>query len=252
MSTVFSQQVGDSHAQKPKSFWRNDITGLRALAILPVVLYHAFPTIIPGGFIGVDIFFVISGFLISGILFREFEATQTVSLKHFYLKRIRRILPNLSLMLVCVLAVGYVFMTAAEYRLLGKEVYSSIGFYINFVLLHESGHYFATDAALNPLLHMWSLAIEEQFYIVFPLLFLIVYKCVKALWGRLLFIGAMTVASFVWMLMHDQNAAQTFYFPLGRFWEIGVGIFASYWVFLAPHPKRDCTHGVLSARGGDF
>lgn len=210
-----------------KSFWRDDITGLRALAIIPVVLYHAFPSLMPGGYIGVDIFFVISGFLISGILFREIDQTSTLNLKSFYLKRIKRILPNLLVMLVFVVMVGYFFMTQPEYRRLGSELYSSAFFYQNFQLLDLATGYFSPVVEFDPLLHIWSLSIEEQFYIFFPLLLIILWKYRLSKFMAPI-VGVGTALSFVGMLMVQNDAAYRFYFPLCRFWEIGVGICTSY------------------------
>ena len=122
-------------------YWRKDITGLRAVAVLPVLLYHAFPTLLPGGFFGVDIFFVISGYLISGIIFRVM-LNDSFSYKDFYIKRIKRILPNLCTLLIAVAAVGWFLLAKPELSALGKHIYSSAFFYQNFRLLGE-GDYFA-------------------------------------------------------------------------------------------------------------
>ena len=147
---------------KIEHLWRNDITGLRAVAVLPVLLFHAFPNLLPGGFFGVDVFFVISGYLISGIIFRGL-IDGTFSYRSFYEKRIKRILPNLLLLILFVSVMGYFFLLPEEYSNLGKHIYSSAGFFQNFRLLKEIG-YFTEDALRKPLLHLWSLAIEEQFY----------------------------------------------------------------------------------------
>ena len=127
--------------QNPKTdhIWRNDITGLRALAVLPVILYHAFPHSMTGGFFGVDIFFVISGYLISGIIFRNL-LRGTFSYLDFYTKRIKRIIPNLLLLLLFVLILGYFLLFADDYNNLGRHVYSSAIFIENFRLLSEIGY----------------------------------------------------------------------------------------------------------------
>lgn len=162
--------------QETHSYWRSDITGLRALAVLPVLIFHAWPGLLPGGFVGVDVFFVISGYLISGILFRQLQRTGHIDFADFYAKRIRRIIPNLLCVLLFTATIGWFFLTSSEYYELGKQIYSSAFFYQNFRLLKDLGDYFAADASLQPLLHLWSLAIEEQFYIIFPLVCALVWK----------------------------------------------------------------------------
>ncbi len=211
-----------NHDISSNAVWRNDITGLRALAVIPVVLYHAFPNVIPGGYYGVDIFFVISGYLISGIIFKGL-LNQSFSYKDFYVKRIKRILPNLSLLFAFVLLVGLFYLTSSEYRALGKHVYSSGLFIQNFRLLKDVG-YFTIDALHQPLLHLWSLAIEEQFYIVFPIICAVLFKKWRSV--KLLSIVTMTIVigSLVFCFTSGQGRDFNFYFPLTRFWEIGFGI----------------------------
>ncbi|WP_443743628.1 acyltransferase family protein [Sutterella sp.] len=201
--------------------WRNDITGLRALAVLPVLVYHAFPELIPGGFFGVDVFFVISGYLISGIIFRGLAAG-TFSYRIFYEKRIRRIIPNLVLLLLAVAAVGWFVLLPDEFRNLAKHIYSSAAFIENFRLLRELG-YFTEDALRKPLLHLWSLAIEEQFYIAFPILCALVWRLSRSAKRLGILVGLITAGALAACLAaSDKNFA--FYFPLTRFWELGAGI----------------------------
>jgi peptidoglycan/LPS O-acetylase OafA/YrhL len=138
------------------------------VAVLAVVGFHAFPSKIAGGFVGVDMFFVISGFLISTILFENFEAGR-FSFTEFYRRRIRRIFPALTIVLVTCLGLGWFTLLADEYQQLGTHVAAGAGFLSNIVLWRESG-YFDTLAETKPLLHVWSLSIEEQFYLVWPLL----------------------------------------------------------------------------------
>lgn len=114
--------------QETHSYWRSDITGLRALAVLPVLIFHAWPALLPGGFVGVDVFFVISGYLISGILFRQLQRTGCIDFADFYAKRIRRIIPNLLCVLLFTTAIGWFFLTPSEYQDLGKQIYSSTFF----------------------------------------------------------------------------------------------------------------------------
>src|SRR5438477_8059744 len=148
--------------------YRPDIDGMRALAVLAVVAFHAFPSIVRGGFVGVDVFFVISGFLISGIIFSALER-KTFSLVGFYIRRIRRIFPALVVVLLATLLFGWFLLFPDEYRELGKHVVASAAFANNLLLWRESG-YFDTIATQKPLLHLWSLGIEEQFYLSYPLL----------------------------------------------------------------------------------
>lgn len=213
--------------EQQHSYWRSDITGLRALAVLPVLLFHAWPTLLPGGFVGVDIFFVISGYLISGILFRQLQRNGTIDFEDFYAKRVRRIIPNLICVLFFTIFVGWFFLTSDELRSLAKQVYSSAFFYQNFRLLKVLGDYFAEESAQQPLLHLWSLAIEEQFYILFPVLCALVWKLRANVRSLGLTVMLITLGSFLaCLLISDQSFR--FYFPLTRFWELGVGILLSF------------------------
>ena len=132
-SMKMSNPAPTHHKINQEHLWRNDITGLRAIAVLPVLVFHAFPNLLPGGFFGVDVFFVISGYLISGIIFRGM-IKESFSYSSFYDKRIKRILPNLLLVLTFVCIVGYFFLLDKEYENLGKHIYSSAGFFQNFRL----------------------------------------------------------------------------------------------------------------------
>jgi peptidoglycan/LPS O-acetylase OafA/YrhL len=146
--------------------YRPDIEGLRAVAVLSVVGFHAFPELFPGGFIGVDIFFVISGYLITSILLTE-SSNQGIQFLAFYARRIVRIFPALILVLAASLFVGWHTLLAVEYKQLGKHIAAGAAFVSNFSLWFEAG-YFDRASESKPLLHLWSLAIEEQFYIVWP------------------------------------------------------------------------------------
>jgi peptidoglycan/LPS O-acetylase OafA/YrhL len=140
--------------------YRGDIDGLRAVAIIPVVIFHAFPTALPGGFIGVDIFFVISGFLISSLIFKSLQRG-SFSFSGFYANRIKRIFPALLLVLSISLLFGWFFLLPGEYVQLGKHVVGGTGYIENLVLWREAG-YFDTKSYLKPLMHLWSLGIEEH------------------------------------------------------------------------------------------
>ena len=146
--------------------YRADIDGLRAISILLVVGYHAQPSLIPGGFIGVDIFFVISGFLITRIILSQSKAN-SFSFTEFYSRRIRRIFPALVVVMAATYLFGWLVLLPEDFSLLGKNIAAGVVFASNLFQLTQFG-YFAPDAAENPLLHLWSLGIEEQFYIFWP------------------------------------------------------------------------------------
>lgn len=204
--------------------YRPDIDGLRAVAVLSVVAYHFSPLTLPGGFVGVDIFFVISGFLISTIIFSSLER-ERFSLFQFYVRRIRRIFPALILVLASCLALGRFVLFSEEYQELGKHVAASAGFVQNFSLLGESG-YFDNKAVTKPLLHLWSLAIEEQFYMFWPLLLAFVWK---RNWNFLKITAIVAVLSFTAnvYLIH-RNPSSAFYLPVSRFWELMAGSVLAY------------------------
>jgi peptidoglycan/LPS O-acetylase OafA/YrhL len=199
--------------------YRPDIDGLRAIAVGSVVIFHAFPDWFKGGFIGVDIFFVISGFLISLIIFNNLEHDR-FSIVDFYIRRVKRIFPALmTVMIVCAVAGGLILF-ADEYRQLGKHLLGGSTFISNILFWRESG-YFDNSAETKPLLHLWSLAIEEQFYLFWPLLLAFVWK---RKWGFLRIIAVIALASFavnLYLIGHDQTGA--FYSPFARFWELMVG-----------------------------
>ena len=203
-----------------KHEYRPDIDGQRAIAVGIVVLFHAFPTLLPGGYVGVDVFFVISGYLISGILFSEME-TGRYSILQFYYRRFRRIFPALILVMIASLLYGRFFIWPHQYLELAKEVAAGAGFVANFLFWSQSG-YFDQSANLKPMLHLWSLGIEEQFYLVWPLLLFLVKGVPKS---RLLgLILMLIVASFVYSLFAlSDDPTGAFYSPLPRFWELLVG-----------------------------
>lgn len=150
--------------------YRPDIDGLRAVAVLSVVGFHAFPSIFKGGFVGVDVFFVISGFLISKIILEKLESG-TFSFLDFYSRRVRRIFPSLLVVLASCSILGWLALTPEENALLGKHVVAAAFFASNLLLWNESG-YFDVSSETKPLLHLWSLGVEEQFYALVPVVFL--------------------------------------------------------------------------------
>lgn len=210
--------------------YRPDIDGLRAVAVLAVVGYHYGPSYVPGGFVGVDVFFAISGYLITGLLATAFE-TQTLgySLLDFYRRRLRRIFPAVSLVLGFCLVVGWLFLFPLEYRSLGKHVAASAGFIQNFTLWLEAG-YFDTGAIQKPLLHFWSLAVEEQFYIFWPLALWIIMRRRWPVMASILAIAALSFAWNLWLVWNGHSSA-AFYLPITRAWELMVGA----WLAIAHH-----------------
>ena len=213
--------------------YRPDIDGLRAIAVLSVVIFHAFPLSLPGGFVGVDIFFVISGFLISGTIIDDMRGTG-FSLAAFYARRIRRIFPALVTVVAVSAALGCLVLYDDELARLGKHIVASSLFYVNFQLLAEAG-YFDTLARFKPLLHLWSLAIEEQFYLFWPLLLVLLRRPRTILWGMVV----VTVGSFLWNIaLIDGGADSAYFLPVSRFWELAMGGLAAYWI-------RDDRFGLL-------
>jgi peptidoglycan/LPS O-acetylase OafA/YrhL len=195
------------------------VDGLRGVAVLAVLGFHAFPESVPGGFVGVDVFFVISGFLITGIIARHLERGE-FSFAAFYARRVRRLFPALVLVLAATLSLGWLVLLPHEFRLLGKHILAAALFVANVAFWQESG-YFDTDAEFKPLLHLWSLGIEEQFYLAWPVLLVILWK------RRLLLLAvlsALVLASFTSSVSLASFApVGNFYLPVSRFWELGVG-----------------------------
>ena len=205
------------HLSHPK--YRPDIDGLRAVAVLAVVAFHAFPSWVRGGFIGVDIFFVISGYLISTIIFENLDRG-TFSFTDFYARRIKRIFPALIIVLIACFIFGWFELLAEEYKQLGKHIAAGAGFISNFMLLNEAG-YFDNSADTKPLLHLWSLGIEEQFYIVWPLFLWFAWK---RKFNILVITIIVAIASFVLNIKGiKQDMVATFYSPQTRLWELISG-----------------------------
>src|SRR6185436_1573279 len=167
-------QVRRMSASEPASTYRPDIDGLRAVAVLSVVGFHAASRFVPGGYVGVDIFFVISGYLITSIIARQLNQGR-FSLVDFYARRCKRIFPSLIIVLLAVLAYGWLVLLPNEYERLGEHIAAGAGFVSNFVFWRESG-YFDKVAESKPLLHLWSLGIEEQFYLLWPPLLILAWK----------------------------------------------------------------------------
>jgi peptidoglycan/LPS O-acetylase OafA/YrhL len=210
-------KISQAHLSHPK--YRPDIDGLRAIAVIAVLAFHAFPNWVRGGFIGVDVFFVISGYLISIIIFDNLDKG-TFSFTKFYARRIKRIFPALIIVLVACFTFGWFTLLTDEFKQLGKHIAAGAGFVSNFVLWDEAG-YFDNSAETKPLLHLWSLGIEEQFYIVWPLLLWLAWKNKFNLLKITILLAVISFALNVKGI--KQDAVATFYSPHTRFWELLCG-----------------------------
>lgn len=206
--------------------YRAEIDGLRALAVIPVILYHAGFQWLPGGFIGVDVFFVISGYLITTILINELDQGK-FSIINFYERRARRILPALFVMMVVTIPFAYAYLLPDDMRSFWRSVLSVCFFVSNYLFSYESG-YFAPDVELKPLLHTWSLAVEEQFYVIFPVLLFVLWRFGKSLtFFIILFIASIS-------FMHADKGSivdptWTFYSITSRAWELAIGVAAAFY-----------------------
>jgi peptidoglycan/LPS O-acetylase OafA/YrhL len=225
---------------------RNDIDGLRAIAVTSVLLYHGNSAWLPGGFVGVDIFFVISGFLISGIILGGIDRG-TFSFADFYARRVKRIFPALLVVLLAVSVIGWFSLFTDEYQRLSKHVAAGAAFLSNIILWKEAG-YFDPAGELKPLLHLWSLGIEEQFYLIWPLLFFLLAKARRS---PLAVIGAITLGSFAlnvyWVRDYE---VRTFYLPATRFWELSLGSLLAYAQVLGIRRSSTVIRGVSGVLTG--
>jgi peptidoglycan/LPS O-acetylase OafA/YrhL len=217
--------------------FRQDINGLRAVAVAAVLLFHFHPAWLPGGFAGVDVFFVISGFLITGIIMRGLKAG-TFTLSGFYKSRARRIIPALAVLCAVLLAAGWFYMLPLDYSALGTHVASSLAFLSNFVYWSEAG-YFTANAHEKWLLHTWSLSVEWQFYLLYPIVLLVLVRFVSiahlrwwVLGGCLAGFGFCVFASHMW-------PEPSFYLLPTRAWELLLGGVACLFpVTLRPGAQR--------------
>ncbi|OQR82403.1 acyltransferase 3 [Achlya hypogyna] len=232
--------------------YRPDIDGLRCFAVIPVVIYHAYPSAVPGGFTGVDIFFVISGFLISSILLKD-AATNTFSYGEFYARRIRRIFPALLLVMAFSIVVGCCIYLVSPLRTMAATLWAGAIFGANIEILSRHQDYFRPSTKENPLLHLWSLGVEEQFYIFWPL----VISAVVALPPRLavalqLIIIVLSFALNIGMLGFEGDNSWSFYFPLCRFWQMAIGGLLAYAHRPSAPPLLSINSAALSGVGVGF
>ena len=201
--------------------FRYDINGLRAIAVIAVVLYHFGAQSLPGGFAGVDVFFVISGFLMTSIIFRGLE-NNNFNLLSFYVARANRIIPALAVLCLALIIFGWYFLTPEDYRLLGKHIASSLGFVSNITYLKEAGYF---DAASNEkwLLHTWSLSVEWQFYIIYPVVLLALSKFVSLRVLKKVILASAVVGFVVGVVVSEFWPDVAYYSLHTRAWEMMVG-----------------------------
>jgi peptidoglycan/LPS O-acetylase OafA/YrhL len=209
--------------------YRPDIDGLRALAVAVVILYHGYPEAVRGGFVGVDVFFVISGFLISANIFRRLD-NGGFSFADFYRRRVRRIFPALLVVLAACLAYGFVILLPNELALLARDALAGAAFVSNLLLWHEAG-YFDRAAIYKPLLHLWSLGVEEQFYVVWPLALWLFYRRRRRSPVALVLMGVLSLGFSVAIVRTAPT--EDFYSPLTRLWELDAGAVLA---FVSPGP----------------
>jgi peptidoglycan/LPS O-acetylase OafA/YrhL len=222
-----------------QSDYRADIDGLRAIAVISVVVFHAFPTVLPGGFVGVDIFFVISGYLITRIILNDMN-NGTFTFGHFYSKRVRRLFPSLITVLISTYAFGWYFLSS-QFTTLGKYVFGSALFGANYVAFSDVS-YFQKDAISNPLLHLWSLGVEEQFYILWPVsLFFI-----KKVRVRVIHLCSLITAVSLILVYLSTSEAAIFYQPQYRLWELAVGAMLALFHHSTDLSRQDDSLAVVS------
>jgi peptidoglycan/LPS O-acetylase OafA/YrhL len=230
--------------------YRPEVDGLRTIAVFSVIFYHAKFSVagwelFPGGYLGVDIFFVISGYLITTLLMTELAQTERISITHFYERRARRLLPGLLIVMLVSLPFAWRYLLPDQLVDFSKSLVFSLGFASNFYWNYSLQQYGAESALLQPFLHTWSLAVEEQYYIVFPLFLFAVYK-----WGReylagiLLFVMVLSLLLAEWMTGWD--ASFSFYMMPTRFWELLAGSLVALAVLNreAPKPALRWSHAL--------
>ena len=237
-----------------KFIYRPEIDGLRAVAVFAVILYHAQITIesyqpFKGGFIGVDIFFVISGYLITSIILKELSKTGEFSFKYFYQRRIRRILPVLLTVMLASLPFAWFYLLPNSFMDFSKSILYSLGFSSNFYFHYSGQQYGAESGLLKPFLHTWSLSVEEQYYILFPVILLIIFKYFRKFLFQFLIIGF-----FISLLLADWGSRNhpsfNFYVLPTRGWELLAGSFISYFEFkLGRRGKNSALNHLMPVLG---
>jgi len=211
-------------AQAP--IYRSDIDALRAFAVVPVVLFHLGLNWLARGFLGVDVFFVISGYLITGLLMRELQTTGRINLLAFWCRRILRILPALIVMVLITFIAGHIFLYAPDRFNLALNAAGALLSIGNITHWRNYGGYWSADAADSPFLHTWSLGVEEQFYILYPIALLITYRTLKdRLW--LLLVAGLVLGAMLYTLAMQRYPSAAFYLFPTRAWELFAGAIAA-------------------------
>lgn len=218
MLQTSATQIGQPHSAVA---YRPDIDGLRALAVLSVIIFHAKLGLFPGGFVGVDVFFVISGYLIASIILKE-EEKDSFSLARFYERRIRRIFPALFVVILFCAAVGALLLTPNDYLAFGRSAFAAMAFWSNFYFSRQGG-YFAPAAETQPLLHTWSLGVEEQFYLLAPFVLLLLSRQLKR-WRAPIFWALFAASLGVSAWGVHTEARWAFYLPHSRAFQLMCGV----------------------------
>ena len=233
--------------------YRPEIDGLRAIAVGAVILYHAQVTIkgykfFNGGFIGVDIFFVISGYLITSIILKELVTTGLFSFKNFYQRRIRRILPVLLVVILVSIPFAYLILLPQNLIEFSKLIFYSVGFSSNFFLYFSGQEYNNLNKSLLPFIHSWSLAVEEQYYILFPIVLMISFKYFRKYLIYILIIGfVISLGLANWTSRN--NSSMSFYFLHTRIWELLAGSILAYFKIKKGHSIKHKTINILPLVG---
>ena len=226
-----------------KLTYRAEIDGLRAIAVSAVILYHAKISIFSyqpfkGGFIGVDIFFVISGYLITSIILKELVTTGSFSFKYFYERRIRRILPVLIFVMLVSLPFAWIYLLPGSFIDFSKSILYSIGFSSNFYFHYSGQQYGATDGLFKPFLHTWSLSVEEQYYIFFPIILLITFKFFRKYLIHILILGFVISLGLAEWTSRNYSSI-SFYFIHTRMWELLAGSILAYFEIILGHRSKN-------------
>ncbi|HET6430812.1 acyltransferase family protein [Dyella sp.] len=230
---------------KDSQAFRPEIQGLRAIAVLAVLAFHLWPAALPGGYVGVDVFFVISGYLITGLLLKEYEAAGTISVARFYRRRIRRLLPAATLVLIAVTA-GVALLPASRWEDVARDIAASALYGQNWWLAHQAVDYLASENAPSPLQHFWSLSVEEQYYIVWPLLILAATHLTgwtarhprKAFGVFVAIIAASSLTYSVYLTPRSSGVA--YFATTTRAWELALGGALTVWQGWQSWPRRVC------------